>query len=230
MLFSPFQRSKIQGDVPRFVELRGDERCRLMMLCGLPVLLKFRFGSVFGLMRSQRSSECWELLPGLEASEAFGGFHHAGRRQAERHIHILPPLHIAADASHGAHSVLDCVGTGERAPELGRQTEAVDSQHLVEPFQDAGGQPRALRVRACGRGCATVVRPCRHRRVLRLAAASCAPRPRCVALTGRKARNRWWPRSTPLSAPSASGLCASPIRARRLPISPTILTGSAFTR
>ena len=31
------------------------------------------------------------------------------------------------------------VGAGERAPELCRQAEAVDGQHLVEPFEDASG-------------------------------------------------------------------------------------------
>jgi len=57
-----------------------------MMLCGLPVLLKFCFDRVLGLMGSQGSFERRQLLVRLEASEALGGFHHAGGGPAQRHI------------------------------------------------------------------------------------------------------------------------------------------------
>ena len=40
------------------------------MLRGLPVLLKFRFSRVLGLIRSQRGFEYRQLLVRLEASEA----------------------------------------------------------------------------------------------------------------------------------------------------------------
>jgi hypothetical protein len=41
-------------------------------------------------------------------------------------------------------------GAGERAPELCRQAQAVDGQHLVEPFEDAGGDSGRLLVKPAG--------------------------------------------------------------------------------
>ena len=41
-------------------------------------------------------------------------------------------------------------GAGERAPELYRQAEAVDGQHLVEPFEDAGGDTGRLLIKPAG--------------------------------------------------------------------------------
>jgi len=41
-------------------------------------------------------------------------------------------------------------GAGERAPELYRQAEAVDGQHLVEPFEDAGGDTGRLLIKPTG--------------------------------------------------------------------------------
>jgi len=56
----------------------GDERCLLMMRCGFQVVLKFLFGRMLGVMRSQRSFEYWQLLVRLEASKALGRLQHAG--------------------------------------------------------------------------------------------------------------------------------------------------------
>ena len=39
----------------------------------------------------------------------------------------------------GSHDVLDDVGAGQRPPQFGRQAEPCDGEHLVEPFQDRGG-------------------------------------------------------------------------------------------
>src|SRR6266540_606298 len=109
-----------------------------MMLCGVSVVIN-SLGDVLGLMSRKRSSENGQLLVGFQSTEAFGCLHHAGGGPAQRHRGISPPLHVATDATHGPHHVLDRVGAGERAPEFYRQAEAVDGQHLVEPFEDTGG-------------------------------------------------------------------------------------------
>src|SRR5262249_48057530 len=41
-------------------------------------------------------------------------------------------------------------GAGERTPERYRQAEAVDGQHLVESFKDAGGDTGRLLIKAAG--------------------------------------------------------------------------------
>jgi hypothetical protein len=73
------------------------------MLCGLPLLLKFLFGRVLGLMSSQRSFEYRQLLVRLEASEAC--FHHSGCRPAQRHLYRSPRLSVPFTAQAS--------GTGE---------------------------------------------------------------------------------------------------------------------
>jgi hypothetical protein len=45
---------------------------------------------------------------------------------------------------------LDRVGAGERAPQRRRQLEADDGQHLVEPFENTGGDARRLLVEPAG--------------------------------------------------------------------------------
>src|SRR5438309_3306395 len=40
--------------------------------------------------------------------------------------------------------------SGERTPELYRQAEAVDGQHLVESFEDAGSDTGRLLIKAAG--------------------------------------------------------------------------------
>src|SRR6516164_6483780 len=63
-------------------------------------------------------------------------------------------------------------GAGERAPELCRQAEAVDGQHLVEPFEDAGGDTGRLLVEPTGEIAALLYR---HRRAPKPAAAPGVP-------------------------------------------------------
>ena len=90
------------------------------------------------------------MLIGFQSTEAFGGLHHTGGGPAQRHRGISPSLYVATDAAHGPHHVLNGVGAGERAPELYRQAEAADGQHLVEPFDDAGGDTGRLLVEPTG--------------------------------------------------------------------------------
>src|SRR3954462_14580797 len=55
----------------------------------------------------KRSSENGQLLVGFQSTEAFGCLHHAGGGPAQRHRGISPSLHVAADATHGPHHVLN---------------------------------------------------------------------------------------------------------------------------
>src|SRR5665213_3737246 len=82
-----------------------------MMLRGLPVLLKFWFGGVLDVVRSQRGFEYRQLLVRLEASEALGRFHHAGGGPAQRHVGILPPLHLAVNAAASRTPTAACAAT-----------------------------------------------------------------------------------------------------------------------
>src|SRR5260370_39001140 len=120
-----------------------------MMLCGVSVVFN-SLGDVLGLMSCKRSSENGQVLVGFQSTEAFGCLHHAGGGPAQRHRGVSPPLHVAADATHGPHHVLNCVGAGERAPELYRQAVAVDGLHLVEPFADDGVVTARLLVKYTG--------------------------------------------------------------------------------
>ena len=71
---------------------------------------------------------------GLEAPEALGGLLHGGARPAQGHRRGAPVFHVAADAPHRAHDVLDDVRAGQGPPQFGP-----DGEHLIEPFQDRGG-------------------------------------------------------------------------------------------
>ena len=50
---------------------------------------------------------CRWLTSAARPTEAFGCLHHAGGGPAERHRSILPSLHVATDAAHGPHHVLN---------------------------------------------------------------------------------------------------------------------------
>src|SRR5262249_56276624 len=63
---------------------------------------------------------------------------------------VSASVQVATDAAHGPHHILNLVGAGERAPELYRQAEAVDGQHLVESFEDAGGDTGRLLIKPAG--------------------------------------------------------------------------------
>ena len=101
-------------------------------------------------MSCQCGSEHRQVLVGFQSTEALGRFQDAGSRPAQRHRRVAPSLHVAADTTYRAHHVLDRVGAGERAPQWHRQFEADDSQHLVEPFENAGGDTRRLLVEPAG--------------------------------------------------------------------------------
>src|SRR6266540_4195349 len=77
-----------------------------MMLCGVSVVFN-SLGDVLGLMSCKRSSENGQVLVGFQSTEAFGCLHHAGGGPAQRHRGISPSLHVATDAAHGPHHVLE---------------------------------------------------------------------------------------------------------------------------
>src|SRR5215472_6676862 len=134
-----------------------------IMLCGVSVVFN-SLGDVLGLMCCKCSSENGQVLVGFQSTEAFGCLHHAGGGPAQRHRGVSPSLHVATDAAHGPHHVLNGVGAGERTPERYRQAEAVDGQHLVESFKDAGSDTGRLLIKAAGEIAQQSARLYRHRR------------------------------------------------------------------
>ena len=72
------------------------------MLCGALSGLKCRV--CFGLGRTllQGSSEDWELLVGLQASERLLSFLEAGGGPPEGHLRVAPSLDVSGDGSHRA--------------------------------------------------------------------------------------------------------------------------------
>ena len=93
---------------------------------------------MLGVMGGKCGAQHRQLLVGLEATEALGGFQHRGAGPAQCHRGIAPAFHVAADPPQRAHHVLDDVGAGQRAAQLDRQPEPDDRQHLVDALQDAG--------------------------------------------------------------------------------------------
>ena len=90
------------------------------MLCGISVVFN-PFADEFGLMRCKRSSENRQVLIGFQSTKAFGRLQHAGGGPAQCHRSISPSLHVATDATHGPHHVLDRVGqASERRSFAGR--------------------------------------------------------------------------------------------------------------
>src|SRR5438093_13399580 len=98
-----------------------------MMLCGGSVVLAsaaLRAGSCLYAF-NRRKPLAASIMPAAVQRNAIAAFRHRFTlRQTQR-----------------------TVGAGERAPELYRQAEAVDGQHLVEPFEDAGGDTGRLLVK-----------------------------------------------------------------------------------
>jgi len=102
------------------------------------------------MVSCQRRSENRQVLTGFQPMETLDWFQHAGGRPTQRHRGIAPALHVATDATHCPHHVLDRVGAGERAPQRRWQFEAGDGQYLVEPFENAGGDTRRLLIEPAG--------------------------------------------------------------------------------
>ena len=80
----------------------------------------------------------------LQSSEAFGCFLHSRRGPAQRHRGRSPSLHVAADATHGAHDILHDVGAGERPTKFFRQAEPRDGEDFVEALQNARRYARRI--------------------------------------------------------------------------------------
>jgi hypothetical protein len=94
-------------------------------------------------MSCKRSSENRQVLVGFQSTESLCGLQHAGSGPAQRHRGILPSLHVAADATYGPHHVLDRVGASERAPQLRRQSKAVDGSISSSPSRMLAATPGA---------------------------------------------------------------------------------------
>ena len=112
------------------------------MLCGISVVFNL-LGDVFALVSCQRSSENRQMLVGFQSTEALGRFQHSGGRPAQRHRGITPALHVATDATHCPHHVLDRVGAGERAPQRRWQFEPGDGQYPSSPSRMLAATPGA---------------------------------------------------------------------------------------
>src|ERR1700730_5529879 len=96
-------------------------------------------GSGSCLANGERRLEKWKLLVSLEAPKALGGFLHGRACPTQSHRRRAPVFYVPADAPHRAHDILDDVRAGERTPQFRRQSELCYGEHLVEPFQDRGG-------------------------------------------------------------------------------------------
>ena len=71
---------------------------------------------------------------GLQTTEGLLGLQQAGGGPSERHLGIAPALDVAAGLANGAEGILDDVGAGELAPELGRQAEPDHGEDLIQPL------------------------------------------------------------------------------------------------
>ena len=79
----------------------------LIMLCGVGLRFNLVRDELLEGVSDKRSPEDRELLVGFQAAEAFSRFHHSSGGPAQRHCSISPSLHIATDATHAPHHVLD---------------------------------------------------------------------------------------------------------------------------
>src|ERR1700730_8318516 len=109
----------------------------LRSLRGLGKMRVRRSGSC--LANGERRLEKWKLLVSLEAPQALGGFLHGRACPTQSHRRRAPVFYVTADAPHRAHDILDDVREGDRTPQFRRQSELCYGEHLVDPFQDRGG-------------------------------------------------------------------------------------------
>ena len=94
------------------------------MLGGIGLRFNLPGCDVLSCASGKRGSEDREQPVSFQTAKAFCCFHHARCRPAERHCGTSPSLHLATDATHRPHHVLDRVGAGERAPQLCRELQA----------------------------------------------------------------------------------------------------------
>src|SRR5262249_18553686 len=97
---------EIDEGMPQILLKQAKQASPWMMLCGVSVMFN-SLGDVLGLMSCKRSSENRQVLVGFQSTEAFGCLHHAGGGPAQCHRGVSPSLHVATDAAHGPHHVLN---------------------------------------------------------------------------------------------------------------------------
>jgi hypothetical protein len=122
----------------------------LSRLRGLGNQFNGAVGGMLGLVSCQSRPQCRELLVRFEPAEALGGLQHGGTGPAQRHRSVPPAFDVAANPPNGAHHVLNDVGAGERAAQLGRKAEADDGQDFVEALQQAAGNAGSLLLQPAG--------------------------------------------------------------------------------
>ncbi len=88
----------------------------MIRLCGLHDGFNGAVGLSLSHVVLQGIAEYGELPVGLEAAEAFLGFHHAGGGPAQGHLGVAPSLDVAADLSDRSQRVFNEIGAGERTP------------------------------------------------------------------------------------------------------------------
>ena len=108
------------------------------MLCGISVVFN-SLGDVFALVSCQRGSENRQVLMGFQSTETLGRFQHAGGCPAYRHRQPLTLRQTRRTVPMMFSIAL--VQASERRS--GWQFEVSNGQHLVEPFEKAGGDPSA---------------------------------------------------------------------------------------
>ncbi len=108
-----------------------------MTLSGFRVLDKSGVVCFLFVVSGKRGPQGGKLLVGFQPAEALVGFVHGRSSPAQGHRGGAPALHIAGDATHGAHHIFDDVGAGQRAPQLCRQTEPAHREDLIQSLEDA---------------------------------------------------------------------------------------------
>src|ERR1035438_6100101 len=121
-----------------------------MTLSGLRSLDKSAVVCFLFVVSGKRGPQGRKLLVGFQPAKALLGFVHGRSGPAQGHRGRTPALHIAGDATHGAHHVLDDVGAGERAPQLGRQTEPAHREDLIQSLEDALRDAGSVALQALG--------------------------------------------------------------------------------
>ena len=73
---------------------------------------------------------------GLEPRKAFGRLVHARFGPAQRHLRVMPPLHVPADQTdHRVHR-LDDVGAGERVAQFEWLPETDQGENFIHLLED----------------------------------------------------------------------------------------------
>ena len=121
-----------------------------MTLSGLRGLGKSAVVCFLFVVSGKRGPQGGKLLVGFQPAKAFLGFVHGRSSPAQSHRGRTPALHIAGDATHGAHHIFDDVGAGQRAPQLRRKTEPAHREDFIQSLEDALRDAGSVALQALG--------------------------------------------------------------------------------